>query len=270
MDSRVLTCSQATSSLDSSTTESATKDDQPARTSASAFADSGFSKLASSSRSPFASVGTTKSVFGGGTASSTSPFASLGAPSPSKPAAPPSLPKPTLSFGNNDPSAPSPFASVNGSAGSGFGSSAFGGGSTFGGSSTFGGGSAFGSVLGGSRIGNFATPGAPPIIKSDKPAKPFGAPESDVEDESDDDSDSDQDEARGSGADGEKEKDDAASRDELTPVGGEDEKKAKYKKGQFRYKKHNAQFLLTMHSGCRRWRSRGSSHCSSTRTHVLS
>lgn len=159
-------------------------------------------------------MGSKKSVFGGGATNSPSPFASLGSPS----TAPPNLPKPTLTFGGKDASAPSPFATINGST-----SSAFGGGGGFGG------GSPFTRTLGGSKPGNFATPGATSVIKSDKPAKPFGAPDSDAEDDSDNDSDSEADEAGGSGKDGEK--DDAASRDEPTPVGGEDEKKAKYKKG---------------------------------------
>lgn len=104
--------------------------------------------------------------------------------------------------------------------------------SAFGGGGGFGGGSPFTRTLGGSTPGNFATPGAAPVIKSDKPAKPFGAPDSDAEDDSDKDSDSEGgDEAGGSGKDAEK--DDSASRDESTPAGGEDEKKAKYKKGMF-------------------------------------
>lgn len=101
--------------------------------------------------------------------------------------------------------------------------------SAFGGGGGFGGGSPFTRTLGGSTPGNFATPGAAPVIKSDKPAKPFGAPDSDAEDDSDKDSDSEGDEAGVGGKDGEK--DDAASRDESTPAGGEDEKRAKYKKG---------------------------------------
>lgn len=95
----------------------------------------------------------------------------------------------------------------------------------------FGGGSAFASALGGSKISSFASPGAPLAIKNDKPAKPFGAPESDVEDEDGNDSDSDGDEAGGNGGEGEK--DDAASRGESTPAaGGEEEKKTKYKRGE--------------------------------------
>lgn len=159
-------------------------------------------------------MGSGKSVFGGGAASSPSPFASLGASSLSKaPAAAPQVPIPTLSFGNKDSSAPSPFATINGSK-----PSALGGGF----------GSPFGSALGVSKTGNFASPGIAPLAKSDKAAKPFGAPDSDAEDESEAGSDGDGDEAGGAG---EGEKDEIASRDESTPAGGEDEKKAKYKKG---------------------------------------
>lgn len=66
--------------------------------------------------------------------------------------------------------------------------------------------------------------------KSDKPAKPFGAPDSDPEDDSHRDCDSEGDEADGSGKNGEK--DDAATREESIPAGGDDEKKAKFKKGK--------------------------------------
>lgn len=232
---------QASAPVEPSTADTSKKDGQQpqASTSTAAFAASGFSKLASASASPFASAGTGKSVFGGGATGSASPFASLGSSSPSKSVTPPTIPKPTLSFGSKDASAPSPFAAVNGATPSAFGGGGFGGGGfgsssgSFGGGN-FGGGSAFGTALSGSRTGNFASPGVPPIIKSDKPAKPFGAPESDVEEESDEGSDNDGDEGRGSAVDGEKEeKDDVASRDASTPAGGDDEKKAKYKKGMF-------------------------------------
>lgn len=193
--------------------------EQP-QTSANAFASSGFSKLASSTASPFAAMGSGKSVFGGGAASSvSSPFASLGSSSPSKlaAAAAPQLPTPTLSFGSKDSSAPSPFATINGSKPSALGGGGFG--------------SPFGSALGGSKTGNFASPGVAPLAKGDKPAKPFGAPDSEAEDESEAGSDVEGDEAGGAG-DGEKEREETASRDESTPAGGEDEKKAKYRKGE--------------------------------------
>lgn len=207
------------------------KDSQQPQTSPSKFADSGFAKLAASSASPFASVGANKSVFGGGAAASASPFASFGAPASTAAttAATTSAPlnPPKLSFGSKDASAPSPFAAMNGA------KPALGG---FGGG--FGGGSPFSSALGGSgpMTGNFASPGQPPIIKSDRPAKPFGAPESDAEDDSEDDGDDGDDEeggrSGGADADKEKDKDETASTHESTPAAGEDEKKGKYRRGE--------------------------------------
>lgn len=203
--------------------EPASKDQQT--TSTSAFEASGFAKLASSTSSPFAAISANKSVFGGGAASSPSPFAGFGAASSTPSTAAPAVP-PKLTFGSPDASVQSPFGTINGSkptsgfGGGGFGSSGFGGG--------FGGGSAFGSVLGATRTGNFASPGQQPIAKSDKPAKPFGAPESDAEDDGEDDAETGDEEGGGSGAgeaDKEKEKEGTASRDESTSLGGDDEKK---------------------------------------------
>lgn len=203
------------------------KDAQQRQTSPSKFADSGFAKLAAASASPFASVGANKSVFGGGAAVAPSPFASFGAPASTTATTSTPLQPPKLSFGSKDASAPSPFAAMNGA------KPALGG---FGGG--FGGGSPFSSALGGSgpMTGNFASPGQPPIIKSDKPAKPFGAPESDAEDDSDDDGDDGDEEeggrSGGADADKEKDKDETASTHESTPAVGEDEKKGKYKRGE--------------------------------------
>lgn len=106
--------------------------------------------------------------------------------------------------------------------------SAFGGGGSFGGG--FGGGSPFARTLGGSKPGNFATPGIAPAIKSDKPAKPFGAPASDAEDDSDSSSDSEGEEAGGSGNNG----DDAASREESAsaPAAGDEERRTRFRKGE--------------------------------------
>ncbi|KAH8764404.1 hypothetical protein F5883DRAFT_109689 [Diaporthe sp. PMI_573] len=216
----------ATNTSSAPKAELSAKDSQPPQTSPSKFADSGFAKLATSSASPFATVGANKSVFGGGATASPSPFASFGAPA-STAAAPTSTPlnPPKLSFGSKDASAPSPFAAINGA------KPALGG---FGGG--FGGGSPFSGALGGTgpMTGNFASPGQPPIIKSDKPAKPFGAPESDAEDDSEDDSDDGDDEEGGGsgGADAEKEKDkdETASTHESTPAAGDDEKKGKFKR----------------------------------------
>lgn len=114
----------------------------------------------SASASPFASIGGSqgKSVFGAG-APKLSSFAS-----PTPPPAQPSV-APKLSFGGSNSA--SPFAGLS-SGTNGFGSQL--------------GGSAFGSALGSIKpLGSFAAPGAG-AIKSDKPAKPFGAPDSDAED----------------------------------------------------------------------------------------
>ncbi|KKY34655.1 putative dead deah box [Diaporthe ampelina] len=216
---------QAAATTSSDASKFSAKDNQAPQTSPSKFADSGFAKLAASSASPFATAGTTKSVFGGGATASPSPFASFGAPLSTAASTSTPLSPPKLSFGSKDASAPSPFAAVNGAkpASGGFGSG-------------FGGGSPFSSTLGGAgpRTGNFASPGQPPIIKSDKPAKPFGAPESDAEDDSDDNGDDgDEEEGGGSGgadAEREKEKDETASTHESTPTVGEDEKKGKFKR----------------------------------------
>lgn len=122
--------------------------------------------------------------------------------------------------------------------------------------------------------GNFASPGQPPIIKSDKPAKPFGAPESDADDDSEDDSDDGDDEEGGGsgGADAEKEKDkdETASTHESTPAAGDDEKKGKFKRGEsLRFSwvgTHSDQI-----SSCRRrWGGWRNHHCPSTGAHVLS
>jgi Ran-binding protein 3 len=220
----VLTCDlQAASSVPKP--ELSAKDSQPPQTSPSKFADSGFAKLATSSASPFATVGANKSVFGGGAGASASPSPFTGFGASAAAAASASTPSnpPKLSFGSKDASAPSPFASINGA------KPALGG---FGGG--FGGGSPFSGALGGTgpMSGNFASPGQPPISKSDKPAKPFGAPESDAEDDSEDDGgDGDEEEAGGSGG-ADAEKDETASTHESTPAPGEDEKKGKFKRGE--------------------------------------
>jgi hypothetical protein len=141
-------------------------------------------------------------VFGGGATSSPSPFATLGAAKP----VPAAAAAPKLTFGGPSSTAPSPFAGLNGQA------SAFG--------RPLGGGT-FGSALSGPRISTFAKPGD--TFKSDKPAKPFGAPESDQEDEGSDDADDD-----GNGADD-------ASED------GEDKDKADAKSTAEERKKHRLQ-----------------------------
>lgn len=240
------------------------KDSEPPQTSPSKFADSGFAKLATSSASPFAAVGATKSVFGGGAAAAPSPFASFGAPPSTAASTSTPLSPPKLSFGSKDASAPSPFAAINGAkpVSGGFGSG-------------FGGGSPFSSALAGAgpRTGNFASPGQPPIIKSDKPAKPFGAPESDAEDDSDDDGDDgDEEEGGGSGgadAEKEKEKDETASTHESTPTVGEDEKKGKYKRGESAPYYCTGSYSDHMSSCRRRWGGWRDHHCPSACAHVL-
>ncbi|EGY13698.1 Nucleoporin NUP56 like protein [Verticillium longisporum] len=172
-------------------------------TSSSAFASSGFAKLASSSASPFGALGGSgakKSVFGG-SAAAASPFASA---SPQKPATPAATP--TLSFGSaGEPAAASPFASAAPGA-NGF-------------KSVFGGGGGFGSALAGNPLTSFAKPGA--SFKSEKPAKPFGAPESDAEDE---DGDEDGDEEPESAADDKEAKEDSDKEDAKV---SEEKKKSK-------------------------------------------
>ncbi|OHE90999.1 hypothetical protein CORC01_13711 [Colletotrichum orchidophilum] len=171
------------------TSQDHTNNDKKA-TSSSAFASSGFAKLAASSASPFGSLGSASkgSVFGGGASSGASPFGGL---SSSKPAAVPA-PTPTLSFGGAG-SASSPFASVKpASANGGFGS-------------VFG--SAFGGGLGGKPLSSFAKTGES-SFKSEKAAKPFGAPDSDAEEADDDETEGDADAASESGDRDEKEESD--------------------------------------------------------------
>uniref|UniRef100_L2FE76 DEAD/DEAH box n=1 Tax=Colletotrichum fructicola (strain Nara gc5) TaxID=1213859 RepID=L2FE76_COLFN len=151
-----------------------------------AFASSGFAKLAASSASPFGSLGdSTKGSVFGGSTSSASPFGSL---SPSKPAAAP-IAAPTLSFGGAG-AASSPFASVK-TARAQF---------------------------------CFAKAGES-SFKSEKPAKPFGAPESDVEDGSGDDADGDDGSASESGDKEEKEESDKEE-----SKAGDDKKRTKLQK----------------------------------------
>ncbi|KAH9221386.1 hypothetical protein DL95DRAFT_442170 [Leptodontidium sp. 2 PMI_412] len=149
--------------------------DKP-KTSASAFASSGFASLAASANSPFGSLGATKpSIFSSTTQSATSGFGALATAKPSTSTTPA-----TSGFGG--------LASSDKST-SGFG---FGSGPTSG----FGGlasGSVFGSKLGngfaggaGPKLSSFAAPGKENVPAPAKPAKAFGAPESDEDADSDD------------------------------------------------------------------------------------
>ncbi|TVY18587.1 Nucleoporin [Lachnellula arida] len=165
--------------------------------STSAFASSGFAALASSSTSPFGIIGATKpSVFGaaptvsgfGALAAAKSPDAST---TPLVDSAASSTAKPLISLGfGGGPS--SGFGGLGGSSGSVFGSrlgNGFAGGSS-------------------AKLSNFAAPGTESITTA-KPAKAFGAPESDNEG-------SDQDNSEGNGA---------SDDEEGGNVGAEDKKK---------------------------------------------
>ncbi|CAK7273723.1 hypothetical protein SEPCBS57363_005795 [Sporothrix epigloea] len=196
------------------------KDDKPATLAAktpSAFATSGFAKLTSST-SPFGNLGAeagAKPALFGSSSSSSSPFGTLsGAAVPAaKPAPAPASTitalssAPKLSFGS---SSASPFAGLQqpGASktvfGNGFGGLAASGGSGGFGSgfgSTFGSGaaatgsgaqSAFSGALSSTGLSSFAKPGT--LFKSDKPARPFGAPDSDEEEDGDEDSAAEEDE----------------------------------------------------------------------------
>jgi len=150
--------------------------DKP-KTSASAFASSGFASLAASSNSPFGSLGATKpSIFSGTAQPAPSGFGALAAAK-----SPASTAPATSGFGG--------LASGDKST-TGFG---FGSGTTsgFGGLAT---GSVFGSKLGngfaggaGPKLSSFAAPGKENAPIPAKPAKAFGAPESDEDADSDED-----------------------------------------------------------------------------------
>lgn len=209
MDKDVDTAGTDAKDAKDGTTAAKDKSAAPVATSSSAFAASGFSKLTSAT-SPFGALGAAAasgkpSLFG--TASSAaSPFGSLGGTA-AKPAA---SATPKFSFGSAAGSA-SPFASVSGTTTgklfpfSSTSTSGFGAAST---ASTAGGG--FGSTISGPRLTSFAKPGE--LFKSDKPARPFGAPESDAEENAGGES--------GSGADEEENADEA----DTVEAGGSDAK----------------------------------------------
>ncbi|KAF4340348.1 DEAD DEAH box helicase [Fusarium beomiforme] len=161
------TIASSEATKDTEAGKSPAKKSQP-QTSASAFAASGFGKL-SSGASPFASLGTSQggSAFGSLAAGKPS-LSSFASPPPSTTAQPAAPPK--LTFGSSGGA--SPFAGLStGTNGSPFG------------------GSTFGSALGATKpLSSFAAPGAEPL-KSEKPAKPFGAPDSESEEEEEEDDD---------------------------------------------------------------------------------
>ncbi|KFH44541.1 Brefeldin A resistance protein-like protein [Hapsidospora chrysogenum ATCC 11550] len=196
---------------DGDTAESSTKPPEAERpkspekkqpeTSSSAFAASGFGKLATSS-SPFAALaGSGGSAFGSAAAGTPS-LGSFAAPvaktSGNKPAE-----APKLTFGGG--SSASPFAGL-ASGTNGFGSAL--------------GGSGFGSAAtGATRLGTFATPGSK-LFGSEKPEKKreFGAPESDAESSGGED---------GEGADDKESDEERAGSPEKEP---EDKKKTKFQR----------------------------------------
>lgn len=193
--------------------EGSTGDSEPRQTSASAFAASGFAKLAASTTSPFGSFGGTgkPSLFG----STSGSFSVLGGSKPATSGAAPSLSAaPKLSFASGASSSPSPFATNGGKpAGSVFGGSPF--------ASAFG-----GSALSGPKLSTFGKPGE--SLKSGKPAKPFGAPESDGEGESDRDEDGED-----SGSEKEENKDAEKEKEKETEKGANEErKKLRLQKGE--------------------------------------
>lgn len=168
--------------------------------STSAFASSGFAALASSSTSPFGIIGATKpSVFGAAPQPTVSGFGALAAAkSPDAPTAPlgdsaaSSTAKPLISLGfGGGPN--TGFGGLGGSSGSVFGS-------------RLGNGFAGGS---GEKLSTFAAPGTESVTTA-KPAKAFGAPESDNEG-------SDQDDSEGNGASDDEEGGNAGAEDKKKP-----------------------------------------------------
>ena len=198
---------------DSPGTSKRANGDKP-QTSASAFASSGFAKLASSSTSPFGALGGGSgkpSLFGASSGPSGS-FSVLGGQKPTS-----SLPSaPKLTFGGGASSNPSPF-SLSASKTSVFGGSPF--------ASAFGGKSA----LAGPRLSTFGKPGE--ALKSDKPAKPFGAPESDNEDGSE--KDDEDDESKAGEAASDKEEGKETDKDDLKTLSDE-KKKIRLQRGKFK------------------------------------
>lgn len=148
--------------------------DKP-KTSAAAFASSGFASLAASSNSPFGNLGATKpSIFSGTAQPATSGFGALAAAKSPASTAPATSGFGALAVGDKS------------TTGFGFGSGTASG---FGGLAT---GSVFGSKLGngfaggaGPKLSSFAAPGKENVPAPAKPAKAFGAPESDEDADSD-------------------------------------------------------------------------------------
>lgn len=205
------------------------------QTTAAAFSKSGFAKLAGSSVSPFGSFGSSNqpSLFGGASSGNQSPFGVLGASKPSASKLDLSSPggstspfgalgasasggigaaaAPKLSFGSSGSASPFASAGLNGKA--------FGSGGAFGGN--------FGSTpLAAAPLISFAgKPGQ--ALKSDKPVRPFGAPESDAEESAEEGQESDNE------GDSTREDNDEEKEKEETKIPGEEKKKFKLQKGKF-------------------------------------
>ncbi|KAF4631872.1 hypothetical protein G7Y89_g6257 [Cudoniella acicularis] len=174
------------------------------QTSASAFASSGFASLAAASTSPFGSLGASKPSIFGGTAPPVSGFGALASGKT------PSLTSPVSASNTTTTSKDKPATLLS-----------FGGGNSsgFGGLGT---GSVFGASLGngftggsGPKLSSFAAPGKENVQLGSKPAKAFGAPESDEDEGSDDDN------SEGEGA---------SDDEESGHIASEDKKKAKVTK----------------------------------------
>ena len=160
-------------------------------TSSDTFAASAFGKLASAS-SPFANLGGGTeggSAFGNPGAPRLSSFASK--PTPAAPSTvraqnPASAPK--LSFGTGNTS--SPFAGLS-SGSNGLGGTRTGGFGTNAGAGLSGsGGGAFGAAFsGGKPLSGFGSAGGAKPLTKDKPAKPFGAPDSEGDTDADEEDD---------------------------------------------------------------------------------
>jgi hypothetical protein len=182
---------------------------EKAQTSATAFANSGFGTLAASSTSGFAALAASKpSVFGSGTTNQLSGFGAMAGSNPVIP----DTSKVKLGFGGT---VTEPLGSTLGGGFGNIGTTGFGVlGSGFGGGFTgFKGGS-------GPTLSSFATSSAPDIVGAEKPAKAFGAPESDEEADSEDDDD----ESRG-----------GAASDEEENVSVDEKKKHRVSRGIFTY-----------------------------------
>jgi hypothetical protein len=194
----------------------------------SKFEGSAFGQLGKSSVSGFGALGggsTSGSVFGGGSKSVFASSSTAAKPPPAAAAA-----APTLSFGSA--SGPSPFGALNKPGGTnGFGSP-FGGGGGGGSGVTLG--SPWAVSGAGTKppgLGSFASPGggAAPL-KSEKPAKPFGHPDSEGEEENDDD-DNDDDDESGSSDDADKDAEKDEGRKEVVKAQSE-EKKLRLQRGK--------------------------------------